>query len=134
MGMGVVETGKNALEGQVEFARARGGQRENLVIRADDQEPSAADRHSLSAGLGFIDSPDVSVVQDQFRLFLTQQRQSQQAAYTKHEITARNRSHSITSRFKLVRRDHTYEVLRSSSQRRPSDSTDPSGQLNCQLV
>src|SRR5208337_3643578 len=98
MGVRVVEAWKYALKSKVNLARVRVRQRQHLGVRAHGYKSRAANGHGLSSRLGFIQRPDVSVIQNGFWLFCTQERQHQQAAHTLHEIPTRKRSHRDTSR------------------------------------
>src|SRR5215813_15316021 len=93
MGVGIVETRKHGLEGKVDLARAGGGQRQHVSVRAYSEKSSAADGHGLSSRLGWIHGPDVSVVENDFRLFRAHERQRQQAAYTLQEMASREWGH-----------------------------------------
>src|SRR6266480_392783 len=97
MGMRVVKAWKHTLKREVNFARTRGSQRQDLGVRAHSQKSPTPNGHRLSSRLGFIHRPDVSVIQKGFRLFCAQERQRQQGAHTLHEIPSREWSHRGTS-------------------------------------
>jgi hypothetical protein len=97
MGVSVVKSWKYAFKGKINLARARASQREYFSVRTHGYKPPATYGHSLSSRLGFIYRPDVSVIQDGFRVFGSQERQQQKAAHTLHEIPSRQRSHYSTS-------------------------------------
>src|SRR6266566_693542 len=63
MGMRVVKAWKHTLKREVNFARTRGSQRQDLGVRAHGQKSPTPNGHRLSSRLGFIHRPDVSVVQ-----------------------------------------------------------------------
>src|SRR5450759_2672908 len=98
MGVSVVESWEYALKGKVNLTRARASQRQHVGVRADGYKSRATNGRSLSSRLGFIQRPDVSVIQNGFRLFFAQERQHQQAAHTLHEIPPGKWSHRGTSR------------------------------------
>src|SRR5262249_7220513 len=89
MRMRIVEARKNGLESEVNFARVRGGQGQHLSVRAYGQKSRATDGHGLGSRLGWIFGPDVSVVQNDFRLLCARERQRQQAAHALEEMPSR---------------------------------------------
>src|SRR6476646_10090262 len=97
MGVRVVEYGQHALKGQIDLSRARAGQGQYFSVRSHGRKSAAAYGHSLSLRLGLIQCPEISVMQDGFRLLASQQRQGQKAAHTLHEIPSRKWSHQGTS-------------------------------------
>src|ERR1700719_2821447 len=97
MSMRVVEAWKDALESQVNLARARGCQRQHILVCYYRHKSPANDGHRLCSWLTFIHRPDVSVIQNSLRLFRAQEWQRQQAAHTLHKIPSRNWSHRYTS-------------------------------------
>jgi hypothetical protein len=98
VGVSVVESWKYALKGKINLSRARASQRQYVSVRAHSYKSRATDGHSLSSRLGFIQRPDVPVIQNGFGLFGSQERQHQKAAHTLHEIPSRKWSHYSTSR------------------------------------
>src|SRR5262249_20288340 len=98
MRMRIVEARKHGLESEVNFARACSGQGQHLSVRADGEKSRASDGHGLSSRLGWVDGPDVSVVQNDFRLFYARERQRQQAAHTLQEMPSREWGHRDSSK------------------------------------
>src|SRR5215467_1867411 len=89
MGVGIVETRKHGLESKVDLARAGRRQGQHVSVRADGQKSRAADGHGLSSRLGWIHGPDVSVVENDFRLFRAHEGKCQKAAHTLQEMPSR---------------------------------------------
>src|ERR1017187_5911170 len=98
MGVSVVEARKYGFRGKINLSRARASQTQHLSVRAHGNKSRATYSHRLSPRLGFIQRPDVPVIQNGFRLFDSQERQHQKAAHTLHEIPPREWSHYSTSR------------------------------------
>src|ERR1017187_8713051 len=98
MGVSVVEARKYGFRGKINLSRARASQTQHLSVRAHGNKSRATYSHRLSPRLGFIQRPDVPVIQNSFRLFDSQERQHQKAAHTLHEIPPREWSHYSTSR------------------------------------
>ena len=55
--VGINESRQNGFSTQIYFPASGTGNVKNLVVRAHGQEPSAADRYSLSVGIFGIDGP-----------------------------------------------------------------------------
>ena len=68
MRVGINESRQNGFSIQIYFPASGTGNVKNLVVRAHGQEPSAADRYSLSVGIFRIDGPKLPVVENHVRL------------------------------------------------------------------
>jgi len=97
MGVSVIESWKYALKGKINLSRACASQRQYFSIRPHGHKSRAAYGHSLSSRLGFIQRPDVPVVQNCLRFFGSQEPQGQKATHALHEIPSREWSHLSTS-------------------------------------
>src|SRR5579862_7107785 len=98
MGMSIVESWKRGMTGKVNLSRARIRQTQHLSVRANGDKSRATDGHRLGPRLAFILCPDVPVIQNDFGLFDSQERERQKAAHPLHEIPPRQRSRHTASR------------------------------------
>src|ERR1700693_6139996 len=98
MGVSVIETRKHGIRGKINLSRARASKTQHLSVRTHGNKPCATYSYRLNPRLGFIQCPDVPVIQNGFRLVDSQERQHQKATHTLHEIPPREWSHYSTSR------------------------------------
>src|SRR5215471_18945227 len=86
MSVRVVESGKDGPPRKIYLARARSCQAQNVFIRPNGKKPALTDRHGLRSRLGFIYGRNISVIQNDFRLFSAQKGQYKQAAHVLEKI------------------------------------------------
>ncbi|PYX85623.1 MAG: hypothetical protein DMG70_02985 [Acidobacteria bacterium] len=68
MGVRIVEAGQDRFSAKVYFPRQPGGERQNIVVRADGENPACVDRDRPGTWQLIVHRPDVRVVQNHLRL------------------------------------------------------------------
>src|SRR6202022_3029941 len=66
--MRIDEARQHRLSAQINFLRTAGGECQPFVVRSDREKSSARNRHGLRSCLARINCPEVSVVENEFRL------------------------------------------------------------------
>src|SRR5207253_1076184 len=91
------EARQHRLSAQVNFLRLAGGKRQHFVIRSDRKKSSARNRHRLRSRLPRIDRPEVSVVENKFRVGAVdrkkvagKQREGSDGTHTENKLATRS--------------------------------------------